>query len=88
MDNKQKTLSLYVINRSQKEAETTISLAAGNFKSAAREFVINGPDIKAENNFNTPDKVKISKHSLKVEGQSLIYTFKPHSVTAIVFGIS
>jgi alpha-L-arabinofuranosidase len=88
MDKKQKTLTLYVTNRSQKEAETTISLTSGDFKGSSREFIINGPDIKAENSFNAPDKVKTSEHSLNAEGQSLLYNFKPHSITALVLGIS
>jgi alpha-N-arabinofuranosidase len=43
---------------------------------------VNGPDIKAENNFNDT-KVKTSQRSAKAEGRTLRYQFPPHSYTML-----
>jgi alpha-N-arabinofuranosidase len=79
LDEAQKQLVLYVVNRSRTEAmETTISLTTGRFTGSVRAFVVNGPDIKAENTFATPNAVGTSESTLTVKGQSLAYTFEPH----------
>jgi len=89
LDEARKQLVLYVVNRSRTEAmETTISLTTGRFTGSVRAFVVNGPDIKAENTFATPNAVGTSENTLTVKGQSLAYTFEPHSVTALVCAIS
>ncbi|MBA7698585.1 Exo-alpha-(1-_6)-L-arabinofuranosidase [subsurface metagenome] len=89
LDEAQKQLVLYVVNRSQPEAmETTISLTTGRFTGNVRAFVVNGPDIKAENTFDTPNVVGTSENTLIAKGQSLAYTFEPHSVTVLVCAIS
>ena len=89
LDEAQKQLVLYVVNRSRTEAmETTISLTTGRFTGSVRAFVVNGPDIKAENIFATPNAVGTSESILTAKGQSLGYTFEPHSVTVLVCAIS
>jgi alpha-N-arabinofuranosidase len=89
LDEAQKQLVLYVVNRSRTEAmETTISLTTGRFTGSVRAFVVNGPDIKAENTFATPNAVGTSESTLTVKGRSLAYTFEPHSVTVLVCAIS
>ena len=89
LDEAHKQLVLYVVNRSQPEAmETTISLTTGRFTGNVRAFVVNGPDIKAENTFDTPNVVGTSENTLTAKGQSLAYTFEPHSVTVLVCAIS
>ena len=85
LDVEKKSLSVYVVNRSEKDAlETTISLDSGQFAGSVQAYVINGPDIKAENSFDHPDTVGVIKTDLKIERKSLTYTFEPHSVTVLV----
>jgi alpha-N-arabinofuranosidase len=89
LDESQKQLVLYVVNRSPTEAmETTIRLTTGRFAGTVRALTVNGPDIKAENTFDTPDKVGTRENTLPTKGQSLTYVFEPHSVTALVCAIS
>jgi alpha-N-arabinofuranosidase len=68
--------------------ETTIRLTTGRFAGTVRALTVNGPDIKAENTFDTPDKVGTRESTLTAKGQSLTYAFEPHSVTALVCTIS
>lgn len=89
LDDTQRRLAVYVVNRSQAEAmETTISLDSGCFRGDVHAYVVNGPDIKSENTFSTPNAVGTSEHAYKVDDQtSFNYTFEPHSVTALVFSL-
>ncbi|HTY81832.1 MAG TPA: alpha-L-arabinofuranosidase C-terminal domain-containing protein, partial [Dehalococcoidales bacterium] len=88
LDEKKKRLVLYAVNRSlKKSAETEISLAEGTFKSVAAH-VVNGPDIKAENTFKAPDKVRMVESKVSARGGMLKYAFEPHSVTALVCDIT
>ena len=68
--------------------ETRIDLSNGRFSGKARVMTINGPDIKAENTFAKPDNVKSKERTLSVDGQSIVYEFEPHSVTALVYNIT
>ncbi len=89
LDEARKQLVLYVVNRSLTEAmETSIRLTTGRFTGTVRAFTINGSDIKAENTFDAPNEVTTKGNSLTAKGQSLAYTFEPHSVTALVCAIS
>jgi alpha-N-arabinofuranosidase len=89
LDKTGKQIVLYVVNRSKDKAmETTIDLAIGRFTGKAMVSTINGPDVKAENTFAKKDLVKAKEHMLAIDGQSLIYEFEPHSVTALVCPIS
>jgi len=89
LDETNRQLVLYVVNRSLTEAtETTVQLSQGRFTGSVQAFVVNGSDIKAENTFDTPDKVGTSENTLTATGQSFIYAFEPHSVTALICAIS
>ncbi len=78
-----KRLALFVVNRSLEPTEATISLAAGRFAGTVKTSVVNGPDIKVENTFDTPDNVLTRESTLTAEGGSLAVAFEPHSVTAL-----
>lgn len=89
LDETNKQIVVYVVNRSLTEAiETTIQLITGQFNGKVRVKIVNGPDIKAENTFDTPEKVGTRETTLTTEGQSLAYTFEPHSATALICPIS
>ena len=89
MDKIGKQIALYIVNRSPDKAmETRINLTMGHFSGNARVMTINGPDNKAENTFDKPDQIKSKEHTLSVDGQSVVYEFEPHSVTALLCGIS
>src|SRR5690606_7703277 len=48
LDEQRKSLSVYVVNRSQTDAlETTITLDGGHFTSEVQVHIVNGPEIKA-----------------------------------------
>jgi alpha-N-arabinofuranosidase len=88
LDEAGRTLSVYVVNRSENDAlETTISLTSGQFAGAVRAAVVNGPDIKAENSFSNPNVVGTSESQLTASGSTFTYAFEPHSVTALVFAL-
>lgn len=89
LDEHQKTLTVYAVNRSQAEVmETTITLDSGYFAGTVRVSEVNGPHIKAENTFDTPNEVGLSEITLEATNQtSFNYAFKPHSVTALVFAL-
>ncbi len=89
LDEQKKLLSVNVVNRSEKDAlETTIKLDSGQFAGPVQMHVINGPDIKAENSFEHPDRVGVSKTDLRTESKSFVYTFEPHSVTVLIFTLA
>jgi alpha-N-arabinofuranosidase len=89
LDETKKRLTVYVVNRSRsKEMETVLQLAIGAFKGRITAYTINGPDIKAENTFASPDKVKTKEATLTTGGREMNYSFEPHSVTALLCDIS
>jgi alpha-N-arabinofuranosidase len=89
LDQSRKQLVVYVVNQSKEEAmETTVSLASGELAGSVRVFVINGPDIKAENTDEKPNQVGVRETTLKASGQSFNFTFEPHSVTALVCAVT
>ena len=89
LDESRKQLVVYVINRSQTEAmETMISLSEGQFAGRVQAYVVNGPDILAENTFEKPNEVGTGETALEASGKSLSYSFEPHSVTALVCAVS
>ena len=89
LDEAKKQLAVYVVNRSRsKEMETVLQLGTGSFKGRITAYTINGPDIKAENTFISPHKVKTMETTLTAHGHTLNYSFEPHSVTALLCDIS
>jgi alpha-L-arabinofuranosidase len=88
LDDRTRKLSVFVVNRSQTDAqETSITLDGGQFAGTGRAWVVNGPDIKAENSFADPNRVHTSESALSAGSTSLNYTFEPHSVTALSFDL-
>jgi alpha-N-arabinofuranosidase len=89
LDEAQRSLALYVVNRSPRDAmETTIALDSGRFAGPVRALVVNGPDIKAENSFANPDRVCVTETNHTAPTQtSFTYSFEPHSVTALTFAL-
>ena len=89
LDKSRKQLVIYVVNQSQKEAlETTISLTSGQFTGSVQVSVVNGPDINAENTEEKPNQVGVIESIVKASGKSFVYTFEPHSITALVCAVS
>jgi alpha-N-arabinofuranosidase len=89
LDETQKQVIVYVVNRSLSEAmETTVQLTNSQFIGDIRVKIINGPDIKAENTFDKPDSVVTKEIIIKAKEQSLNCVFEPHSVTALICPIS
>lgn len=87
-DPQQKQVALYVVNRSQTDGlETTIHLADGRFSGPVQVSIINGPDIKAENTFSTPNQVGVQEQTHQVDGASWTVALEPHSVTVAVFPV-
>ena len=85
LDEGRRQLSVYVVNRSHSQAlEAALQLTSGKFRNSVKAFTINGPDVKAENTFATPDRVGLKETALAASGQTLTVTFEAHSVTALV----
>jgi alpha-L-arabinofuranosidase len=88
LDERRKQLSVYAVNRSPSQAmETAIQLTTGKFKGRVTAYTVNGPDIKTENTFASPNGVQTKETTLTAGGNSLKYVFEPHSVTALVCDI-
>jgi len=89
LDKSRKQLVIYVVNQSKENAmESTIALTSGEFKEIIKVYIVNGPDINAENNEEKPNQVGLRESTVKATGTSVTYTFEPHSVTALVCPVS
>jgi alpha-N-arabinofuranosidase len=89
LDERKKQLVIYVVNRSLKQTmETEISLTSGSFKGIIAIHVINGPDIKTENTFESPGAVCTKENQIVIRGRVFKYVFEPHSITALVCNIA
>ena len=77
------TLILNVTNRHPSQAVAAdINLADKQFSGAVTVREVNGPDIKAENDFNTT-RVKTVQGAVAAQGKSLAYNFPAHSFTML-----
>jgi alpha-N-arabinofuranosidase len=77
------TLVLNVVNRNKDQAITAeIEAEDKQFSGEATVAEVNGPDIKAENDFNSI-KVKTAERSVAVQGKKLTHSFAPHSYTML-----
>jgi alpha-N-arabinofuranosidase len=77
------TLILNVTNRHPSQAiAAEINLADKQFSGAVTVMEVNGPDIKAENDFNNT-RVKTVQKSAAAQGKSLTYSFPAHSFTML-----
>ncbi|HXE13535.1 MAG TPA: alpha-L-arabinofuranosidase C-terminal domain-containing protein [Bryobacteraceae bacterium] len=76
-------LVLNVVNRHlDHPVEVTFEAEAGKFGDSFEVSEVNGPDIKAENNFGST-KVGITRKSASAKGNRLTYSFPPHSFTML-----
>jgi alpha-N-arabinofuranosidase len=88
LDAAAKRLALFVVNRTaEKATEAEIALVAGQFAGPVEGWVVNGPDIKAQNTFDAPNAVTVRNFNAQAGGTTLRYTFEPHSVTALVLAV-
>jgi alpha-N-arabinofuranosidase len=77
------SLVLNVVNRHRDQAiETEFEAQDKQFDGAVELSEVNGPDIKAENDF-TSTKVKTTVRSTRAEGRKLRCSFPPHSYTML-----
>jgi alpha-N-arabinofuranosidase len=77
------TLILNVTNRHQTEnLIADIEIEDKQFSGPATVSEVNGPDIKAENDFNGA-RVKTVERPLAAQGKRLTYTFPAHSFTML-----
>jgi alpha-N-arabinofuranosidase len=71
-----------VVNRNKDKAITTdILLQEGNFDGKLSVYEVNGPDIKAENNFGSEKIVTKENSAINAKGQKVTYSFPAHSFT-------
>ena len=77
------SLVLNVVNRHRDQAiETEFELEDKQFSGAVAVTEVNGPDIKAENDFDKT-AVKPVERSVAADGRKLRYSFPPHSFTML-----
>jgi alpha-L-arabinofuranosidase len=76
---------LCVVNRNkEKDIKTDILCQTGEFEGNFSVYEVNGPDIKAENDFGKELVKTISHPDIKANGTSITYTFPAHSFTMIM----
>jgi alpha-N-arabinofuranosidase len=79
----QSTLVLNVVNRHRDQPiETEFEAQDNQFAGPVEVTEVNGPDIKAENDFGST-KVQAVTRSANAEGHKLRYRFPPHSYTML-----
>jgi alpha-L-arabinofuranosidase len=77
------TLRLNVVNRHlDQPIDTTISLDDKSFSRSLGVAEVNGPDIKAENDFGKT-VVSAQSRTLTAQGKAVQYRFPPHSFTQL-----
>ena len=77
------TLVLNVVNRHRDQPiEAEIETQDKQFAGTIAVSEVNGPDIKAENDFNQT-KVKSVERQITADGRKLRYTFPAHSFTML-----
>ncbi len=73
-----------VVNRHKDKAITTdIISQSGNFDGAIEVLEVNGPTVKAKNDFDKVEVKAVQKESLKAKGSVLTYNFPAHSFTQL-----
>jgi alpha-L-arabinofuranosidase len=76
-------LVVNVVNRHKDQAiQTEFELEDKQFSGAVGAIEVNGPDIKAENNFDDAP-VQPGQRPVAAQGKMLRYSFPPHSFTMI-----
>jgi alpha-N-arabinofuranosidase len=75
---------LCVVNRNKEKAiKTDILCQTGEYDGAFSVYEVNGPDVKAENDFGRELVKTISNPEIKAKGTTITYTFPAHSFTMI-----
>ncbi|HKK44879.1 MAG TPA: alpha-L-arabinofuranosidase C-terminal domain-containing protein [Balneolaceae bacterium] len=73
-----------VVNRNKDKAITTdIISEKGKFSGDFQVYEVNGPDIKAKNDFDQTKVQTKQKDSIQADGTKMTYSFPPHSFTLI-----
>ncbi len=73
-----------IVNRhKEKEISTDIISQTGTFSGSFRVYEINGPDIKAQNDFGKELIKIVEKPEVKAKGNQVNYSFPPHSFTML-----
>jgi alpha-N-arabinofuranosidase len=76
-------LVLNVVNRHEHDAiETEFEAEDKQFSGPVEATEVNGPDIKAENNFESTPVTPVQR-SATAQGKTLRYSFPPHSYTML-----
>jgi alpha-N-arabinofuranosidase len=77
-------VTICVVNRHKDKAITTDILSqTGVFEGAFKVYEVNGPDIKASNDFGKELVKTATKTDLKGNGNKITYAFPAHSLTII-----
>jgi alpha-N-arabinofuranosidase len=88
LDSQTGKLAVYVVNRSENEAvETTLSISEGHISDALEVHIVNGSSSKSENSFDSPEQVCTRRERHMIKAHPFVYTFEPHSVTAVICDI-
>jgi alpha-N-arabinofuranosidase len=73
-----------VVNRHKDQAITTdIISQSGNFDGEISVVEVNGPTVKARNDFNKTEVKSVEKDPVKAKGNVLTYNFPAHSFTQL-----
>ena len=73
-----------VVNRHKDNAITTdLICQTGTFGDQFEVYEVNGPGVKAENDFGKNQVKTVKKENLKAGGQKVVYSFPAHSFTML-----
>ena len=82
-------VTLCVVNRNKEEAiATDITLQNGAFAGKFSVYEVNGPDVKAGNDFSKELVHTVEQPSVSVTGNTFTYRFPPHSFTMLTGKVS
>jgi alpha-N-arabinofuranosidase len=77
-------VTIAVVNRHKDKAITTdIISQSGDFDGKLEVYEVNGPDIKAENDFDQTNVKTERKEDIKANDSVVTYAFPPHSITLL-----
>lgn len=71
----------------EKEIDCPIFLDGFSPSAEAKIYELNGPDVMATNDFESPERVKIKNGMIKNAGPEFSYGFPPHSCTVIELNV-
>jgi alpha-L-arabinofuranosidase len=81
---KEGEVTICVVNRHKDQViKTDIISQTGEFVGTIKVFEINGPDIKAMNDFGIENVKTITKPDLNAKGSIITYSFPAHSLTML-----